>query len=71
MAHRWVERADITHVPYKGAVITDVLGGRVPMTMQNAAAILPIVRDGKLRERRDESSVVSDQPSVMPEWRDY
>jgi len=42
-------RADITHVPYKGAVITDVMGGRVPMTMQNAAAILPTVRDGRLR----------------------
>jgi len=42
-------RADITHVPYKGAVITDVMGGRVPMTMQNAAAILPTVRAGRLR----------------------
>ena len=42
-------RADITHVPYKGAVFTDVLGGRVTMTMQNAAAILPTVREGKLR----------------------
>jgi tripartite-type tricarboxylate transporter receptor subunit TctC len=42
-------RADITHVPYKGAVFTDVIGGRVPMTMQNAAAILPTVRDGRLR----------------------
>ena len=41
--------ADITHVPYKGAVITDVLGGRVEMTMQNAAAILPTVRAGRLR----------------------
>ena len=40
---------DITHVPYKGAVFTDVIGGRVTMTMQNAAAILPTVRDGKLR----------------------
>jgi tripartite-type tricarboxylate transporter receptor subunit TctC len=41
--------ADITHVPYKGAVFTDVIGGRVTMTMQNAAAILPTVRDGRLR----------------------
>jgi tripartite-type tricarboxylate transporter receptor subunit TctC len=40
---------DITHVPYRGAVLTDVLGGRVPITLQNAGAILPIVRDGKLR----------------------
>lgn len=40
---------DITHVPYKGAVFTDVIGGRVTMTLQNAAAILPTVREGRLR----------------------
>jgi len=40
---------DITHVPYKGAIFTDVIGGRVTMTLQNAAAILPTVRDGRLR----------------------
>lgn len=42
-------RVDITHVPYKGAILTDVMGGRVTMTMQNAAAILPTVREGRLR----------------------
>ncbi len=40
---------DIIHVPYKGAIFTDVIGGRVAMTLQNAAAILPTVRDGRLR----------------------
>jgi tripartite-type tricarboxylate transporter receptor subunit TctC len=40
---------NITHVPYKGAMFTDVIGGRVTMTMQNAAAVLPTVRDGRLR----------------------
>jgi len=40
---------NIIHVPYKGAMFTDVIGGRVTMTMQNAAAILPTVRDGRLR----------------------
>ncbi len=40
---------NITHVPYKGAIFTDVIGGRVTMTMQNAAAILPTVREGRLR----------------------
>jgi tripartite-type tricarboxylate transporter receptor subunit TctC len=44
-----VARVDITHVPYKGAMFTDVMGGRVTMTLQNAAAILPTVRDGRLR----------------------
>jgi tripartite-type tricarboxylate transporter receptor subunit TctC len=40
---------NITHVPYKGAIFTDVIGGRVTMTTQNAAAILPTVREGRLR----------------------
>jgi tripartite-type tricarboxylate transporter receptor subunit TctC len=40
---------DIVHVPYRGAVFTDVIGGRVTMTFQNAGAILPSVREGKLR----------------------
>ena len=40
---------DVAHVPYRGAVVTDVIAGRVPITIQNAAAALPFVRDGKLR----------------------
>ena len=40
---------NITHVPYRGAVFTDVIGGRVPMTLQNMGAILPVVKDGRLR----------------------
>jgi tripartite-type tricarboxylate transporter receptor subunit TctC len=40
---------DIVHVPYRGANFTDVIGGRVTMTLQNAGALLPTVRDGRLR----------------------
>src|SRR5262249_42364628 len=40
---------EIVHVPYRGANFTDVIGGRVTMTFQNAGAILPTVREGKLR----------------------
>ena len=40
---------NITHVPYRGAVFTDVIGGRVSMTLQNMGTILPIVKDGRLR----------------------
>ena len=36
-------------MPYRGAVFTDVIGGRVTMTMQNMGAILPVVRQGQLR----------------------
>jgi tripartite-type tricarboxylate transporter receptor subunit TctC len=40
---------NVTHVPYRGAVFTDVIGGRVTMTLQNMGAILPVVKDGRLR----------------------
>ena len=31
---------DIVHVPYRGANFTDVIGGRITMTFQNAGALL-------------------------------
>jgi tripartite-type tricarboxylate transporter receptor subunit TctC len=40
---------DITHVPYRGAVLTDTIGGRVPIVLSNVAVLLTTVRDGKLR----------------------
>src|SRR6478752_5050691 len=40
---------DVVHVPYRGAVFTDVVGGRVTMTLQNMGSILPVVRQGQLR----------------------
>lgn len=40
---------DIVHVPYRGAVFTDVIGGRVTIALQNAGSMLAVVRDGKLR----------------------
>jgi len=40
---------NITHVPYRGAVFTDVIGGRVSMTLQNMGTVLPHVKEGRLR----------------------
>jgi tripartite-type tricarboxylate transporter receptor subunit TctC len=40
---------DIVHVPYRGALFTDVIAGRVTIALQNAGAVLPAVREGKLR----------------------
>lgn len=37
------------HIPYRGANLTDVLSGVVPVGIQNAGAALPLVRDGRLR----------------------
>src|SRR5712692_2914639 len=40
---------DIIHVPYRGAIFTDVIGGRVTIAVQNAGSMLQTVREGKLR----------------------
>jgi tripartite-type tricarboxylate transporter receptor subunit TctC len=42
---------DITHVPYRGiaAVMPDLLAGRINMVFGNITAVLPLVREGKLR----------------------
>ena len=59
---------DMIHVPYRGAVFTDVIGGRVTMAFQNAGAILQTVRDGKLRglavTSLERSPNMSDLPTV-------
>ena len=59
---------DIVHVPYRGAVFTDVIGGRVTMTLQNMGVILPIVRDGKLRglavTSLKRSPIISELPTL-------
>ena len=59
---------DIVHVPYRGAILTDVIGGRVTMTLQNMGVILPVVRDGKLRALAvtslKRSPIVSELPTL-------
>jgi tripartite-type tricarboxylate transporter receptor subunit TctC len=39
---------DIVHIPYRGAVFTDVMGGRVTIAIQNMGAILPLVQEAQL-----------------------
>jgi tripartite-type tricarboxylate transporter receptor subunit TctC len=60
-------KIDMTHVPYKGAVVTDVISGRVAMTFQNTGAILPYLKDNRLRAlgvtSLKRSSVVPDLPT--------
>ncbi|HWX50848.1 MAG TPA: tripartite tricarboxylate transporter substrate binding protein [Roseomonas sp.] len=43
--------APLVHVPYRSGsqAVTDVIAGTVPMTIYQVAAVLPFVRDGKLR----------------------
>jgi tripartite-type tricarboxylate transporter receptor subunit TctC len=42
---------EMTHVPYKGTanIITDLLGGQVPMMVSLASDLAPLHKDGKLR----------------------
>ncbi|MFO1047569.1 MAG: tripartite tricarboxylate transporter substrate binding protein [Geminicoccaceae bacterium] len=42
---------DLVHVPYKGTApgVTDLIGGRVQLTMTGGPAVLPLARAGKLR----------------------
>ena len=59
---------DIVHVPYRGAVLTDVISGRVTMTLMNMGAILALVRDGKLRglavTSLKRSPIISELPTL-------
>lgn len=45
-----VAKADVTHVPYKGSapMITDVIGGHVPVVFDSTIAIVPHLKSGKL-----------------------
>jgi tripartite-type tricarboxylate transporter receptor subunit TctC len=60
----------VAHVPYRGAVLADAISGRVTMTLQNMGAILPVVRDGKLRGLAvtlKRSLIISELPTLA-EW---
>jgi tripartite-type tricarboxylate transporter receptor subunit TctC len=42
---------DLTHVPYKGGppAVTDLIGGQVDVMFETTTAVLPFVKQGKLR----------------------
>ncbi len=46
-----VGKLDVVHIPYKGSapMLTDVIGGHVPMVFDSTIAILPHLAAGKLR----------------------
>lgn len=37
------------HIPYRGANLTDVMSGVLPLGIQNAGAAIPLVKDGRVR----------------------
>jgi tripartite-type tricarboxylate transporter receptor subunit TctC len=54
------------HVPYQGSpqAVTDLLAGRVSMMFSPASAVLPHVKDGKLKAL---ASAASKRPSAAPD----
>lgn len=60
----------LTHVPYPGAApaLKDVLGGQVQLGMLNLAAVLPFVKEGKLKalaySSRQRSELLPDVPTL-------
>ncbi|MXP62245.1 tripartite tricarboxylate transporter substrate binding protein [Roseomonas sp. M0104] len=61
----------IEHIPYRGGApaMTDVLGGQVPVLITNADALLPHVKDGRLRmlavTSAERSALFPDTPTVV------
>jgi len=62
---------DIQHVPYRGiaAVLPDLLGGRLAMAFGNISAVLPLVREGRLRAlavtSRQRAASMPDLPTMI------
>ncbi|MBS7777232.1 tripartite tricarboxylate transporter substrate binding protein [Acidovorax sp. CCYZU-2555] len=60
----------LTHVPYAGAApaLKDVLGGQVQLAMLNLAAVLPFVKEGKLKalaySSRQRSELLPEVPTL-------
>ena len=64
-------QVDINHVPYRGtgALIPDLLGGRVEIAVDNLPAYIPHIREGRLRilavTSRERWFAVPDAPTVQ------
>jgi len=61
---------EMLHVPYRGTApgVQDLMAGRVDMTLDTAAALLPLVREGRIRalavSTRDQASAAPDLPPI-------
>ena len=68
--------APLVHVPYRSGAqaVTDVISGTVPMTIYQVTAVLPFVRDGKLKALAATSAkrldMVPDVPTAIEQGID-
>jgi tripartite-type tricarboxylate transporter receptor subunit TctC len=70
---------EMLHVPYRGTApgVQDVMAGRVDMTLDTAAALLPLVREGRLKalavSTRDPAAAAPELPPIartLPGYHD-
>ena len=61
---------EMLHIPYRGTApgVQDLMGGRVDMILDTAAALLPLVREGRLRalavSTQDRAEAAPDLPPI-------
>jgi len=59
---------NIVHIPYRGAgpMLTDLLGGQIPMAFDNLPSSLPLIRSGQIRGIAVTSAVRSAMAPELP-----
>ena len=62
---------DMTHIPYKGGppAVTDLIGGQVNVMFETSVAVLPFVKQGKLRALAVSSVEAHQQRTRYPDRR--
>ena len=62
---------DMTHIPYKGGppALTDLIGGQVNVMFETSVAVLPFIKQGKLRALAVSSSKRPDHCTRYPNRR--
>ena len=61
---------DLLHIPYRGTApgVQDIIGGRIDFTLDTAASLIPLVRDGRLKalavSTRDRAQIAPELPPI-------
>jgi tripartite-type tricarboxylate transporter receptor subunit TctC len=61
---------ELLHVPYRGTApgVQDIIGGRIDFTLDTAASLIPLVRDGRLKalavSTRDPAQIAPELPPI-------
>jgi len=61
-------KVNIVHVPYRGAapMLTDLIGGQIPMAFDNLPSSLPLIRSGQIRGIAVTSATRSEMAPDLP-----